>query len=155
METPGQLTPRSEERRPAIARVLSQGGHSGGIVAGGQQSWVEAGRRANATGLPGRVQLAPAVWLCCVYLSAQNAERVDADCETQRLEALLQAAADSWHGQEQTLGTRIGSCIFCFKPRRPEPHAHSGIGSAQGFLIRIQSIDSGDGELLTRLEFAG
>ena len=115
-------------------------------MAGGQQSWVEAGRRANATGLPGRVQLAPAVWLCCVYLSAQNAER---------LEALLQAAADSWHGQEQTLGTRIGSCIFCFKPRRPEPHAHSGIGSAQGFLIRIQSIDSGDGELLTRLEFAG
>ena len=115
-------------------------------------SWMDAGQRFGADGLPGRIQLSPSVWLCCVYLSPRVAERVDAICESIRLDALLRATIDAWQRHQRAPGA--SSFVFSFQPDEQDEQCNAMRSSAPGYLIRVQcEIDDG-GSTFTRLEFA-
>jgi hypothetical protein len=131
---------------------LPRGTDAGGAA---PQTWISAAPRSPGYGLPGSVQLAPSVWLCCVYLSSQASERVDAGREALRLDTLMRAAADAWSRQHRVAGAQGTTCVFCFRPDFTEAPGSPAIGSSPGFLIRINVLPGPNGELLTRLDFAG
>lgn len=115
--------------------------------------WIDAGEQFSAYSLPGRIQLSPSVWLCCVYLAPRVAERVDANRESVRLDALLCAAADAWKQHRRTPDN--DSCVFAFQPDAPVPMRNAVHNSAPGYLIRVACEVDENNATFTRLEFAG
>lgn len=113
---------------------------------------MDAGPQFSADGLPGRIQLSPSVWLCCVYLSPRVAERVDANCESIRFDALLRATTDAWQRYQRAPGA--SSCVFPFQPGALDEECYAVRSSAPGHLIRVQCEIDDDGSTYTRLEFA-
>jgi hypothetical protein len=147
---------RTEARQRATLRLADQTGHHEVDIPDSRpHAWISAAPRSPGFGLPGQVQLAPSVWLCCVYLSSHASERVDANREAVRLDRLLRAAADAWLRQRPAAGMQAGTCVFCFRPDPSESAGHEAIGSSPGFLIRINALPGNNGEMLTRLDFAG
>jgi hypothetical protein len=69
--------------------------------------------------MPGRVRLAPSVWLCCVYFAAQENDRIDPAREAFRLDKLVRDAATAWARHTRAAGSRAGQCIFRFNLGRP------------------------------------
>lgn len=88
--------------------------------------WIDVSRVACGYGMPGKVRLAPSVWLCCVYFAARDEDRIDPRREAFRLDALLRDAATAWSQHTRTVGSRAGQCIFRFNPGRPLDDNDSG-----------------------------
>lgn len=86
---------------------------------------VDVSRLGCGYGMPGRVTLAPSVWLCCVYFAAQENDHIDPVTEAFRLDTLLRDAATAWAEHSRAANSRAGKCIFSFNPGRPmdDPHA--------------------------------
>ena len=111
--------------------------------------WMDVSRLACGYGMPGRVRLAPSVWLCCVYFAARENDRIDAEEEAFRLDTLLRDAATAWAQHSRSVGTRAGHCIFSFNPGRPLDNP--GASPVRiNLSVTVQASDSAD--WATRIE---
>ena len=121
--------------------ALSQPSHATG--------WVDVSRVACGYGMPGRVGLAPSVWLCCVYFAAQDKDRIDPAKEAFRLDTLLRDAATAWARHAQATGSRPGQCHFSYKTGTPLDHT---AGSPVSFNLSVTVEADDEADWATRIE---
>ena len=121
--------------------ALSQPSHATG--------WIDVSRVACGYGMPGRVELAPSVWLCCVYFAAQDKDRIDPAKEAFRLDTLLRDAATAWARHTQVTGSRPGQCHFSFKTGTPLDHT---AGSPVSFSLSVTVEADDEADWATRIE---
>lgn len=111
--------------------------------------WVDVSRVACGYGMPGRVELEPSVWLCCVYFAAQDEDRIDPAKEAFRLDSLLRDAATAWARHTQEAGSRAGQCHFRFKSGTP---LDDSAGSPVSFNLSVTVEADDKADWATRIE---
>lgn len=111
--------------------------------------WIDVSRVACGYGMPGRVELAPSVWLCCVYFAAQDQDRIDPVKEALRLDTLLRNAATAWARHAQQSGSRPGQCHFSFKTGM-SPDQSAGSPVSFNLSVTVEADDQAD--WATRIE---